>query len=158
MRYAALLASLLALASACGGPAASADRLGQLTCPPQACGPPLGMPSWICPDGGTGGPTGRCLALPRGGCGWEVAWCDGALCGGVAGLACPPGQVCVDDPRDGCAPPAGADCAGVCVIPISCGGIAGFPCPAGRTCVDDPRDDCAPPTGADCGGLCAPAG
>ena len=133
----------------CGGLCAPAE------CAPEACGPPLGMPNWLCPDGTVGGPTGRCLPRPEGGCGWEVLWCDGAPCGGLAGLQCPAGQVCVDDPRDACSP--AVDCASVCVKPVFCGGIAGIPCPDGQTCVDDPRDDCAPPNGADCGGLCAPA-
>ncbi len=145
-----------ALAAGCGGSPSPGDALGQgLGCPPQACGPILGMPNWKCPDGGIGGPTGRCLPLPQGGCGWEVRWCEGAPCGG--GPACPDGQVCVDDPRAVCDPATGAGCPGVCVVPVFCGGIAAIPCPAGRTCVDDPRDGCAPSNGADCGGLCAPA-
>lgn len=44
------------------------------------------------------------------------------FCGGIAGFACPDGQVCVDDPRDGCDPSIGADCGGVCrKIPGSSG-------------------------------------
>jgi hypothetical protein len=41
------------------------------------------------------------------------------MCGGFAGLKCPqPGQVCVDDPRDGCDPKDGGnDCGGLCVWP-----------------------------------------
>ncbi|MGB0128831.1 MAG: Kazal-type serine protease inhibitor family protein [Rhodocyclaceae bacterium] len=36
-------------------------------------------------------------------------------CGGIAGLKCPEGQVCVDDPGDTCDPKqGGADCAGLC--------------------------------------------
>jgi hypothetical protein len=154
----ALATFLVALAASCAEPASLGDGLGQgFSCPPQACGPVLGMPNWTCPDGSPGGPTGRCLPLPQGGCGWEVRWCDGAACAGIAGLGCPTGQVCVDDPRDACEWGLGADCAGVCVTPRFCGGIAAIPCPGGQTCVDDPRDDCTPPTGADCGGLCAPA-
>jgi hypothetical protein len=146
------LASLLAaLLAGCGGPAATSA--GLVSCPPEACGPPLGMPNVLCPDGSIGGPTGRCLLQPQGGCGWEVRWCDGARCGGPDGLGCPPGQVCVEDPRAAC-PAVG--CASVCVNPVFCGGLAGIPCPDGRLCVDDPRDDCAPPSGADCSGLCAP--
>jgi hypothetical protein len=41
---------------------------------PDACGPALGMPSWICPDGSTGGSTGRCIQKD-GTCGWEVRDC-----------------------------------------------------------------------------------
>lgn len=36
-------------------------------------------------------------------------------CGGIAGLKCPDGQVCADDPADNCDPAkGGADCAGIC--------------------------------------------
>ncbi len=36
-------------------------------------------------------------------------------CGGFAGLACPEGYSCVDDPRDDCNQRAGdADCSGIC--------------------------------------------
>jgi len=81
------------------------------------------------------------------------------FCGGIAGIACPEGQVCVDNPNDGCDPQSGgADCGGLCVDepPTAfCGGIAGIPCPTGQTCVDDPSDDCDPQSGgADCGGTC----
>ena len=37
-------------------------------------------------------------------------------CGGFAGLRCPAGFQCVDDPRDDCSPcNGGADCGGICV-------------------------------------------
>lgn len=37
-------------------------------------------------------------------------------CGGIAGIQCSGGQVCVDDPRDTCDPShGGADCSGICV-------------------------------------------
>ncbi|MEZ4252598.1 MAG: hypothetical protein R3B99_30680 [Polyangiales bacterium] len=36
-------------------------------------------------------------------------------CGGFAGLLCPDGYACVDDPRDDCDPDrGGADCMGIC--------------------------------------------
>lgn len=36
-------------------------------------------------------------------------------CGGFAGIQCPAGKVCVDDPTDSCDPDnGGADCGGVC--------------------------------------------
>lgn len=39
----------------------------------------------------------------------------GAACGGIAGLPCPQGCVCVDDPHDDCNPKrGGADCIGIC--------------------------------------------
>lgn len=38
-------------------------------------------------------------------------------CGGIAGLPCPSGLTCVDDPSDHCDPNAGgADCSGICVM------------------------------------------
>lgn len=55
-----------------------------------------------------------CLA--GGGC---VARAEGPRnpeCGGIAGLQCPQGYSCVDDPQDTCDPAdGGADCGGVCV-------------------------------------------
>ncbi len=45
------------------------------TCGPNDCGPALGMPNYVCPDGKTiAGPTGKCL-LQNGKCGWEVVSC-----------------------------------------------------------------------------------
>jgi hypothetical protein len=42
---------------------------------PNACGPALGMPNHLCPDGVTvAGPTGNCLQ-GAGGCYWEVISC-----------------------------------------------------------------------------------
>jgi hypothetical protein len=48
---------------------------GALTCQSSECGPALGLPNTVCADGSTGGPTGRCLRLDTGGCGWEVRDC-----------------------------------------------------------------------------------
>jgi hypothetical protein len=40
---------------------------------------------------------------------------QGQFCGGIAGVTCPEGYVCVDVPGDGCNPHhGGADCAGYC--------------------------------------------
>jgi hypothetical protein len=40
----------------------------------------------------------------------------GQFCGGIAGLPCPEGLICVDDPKDSCDPDqGGADCGGICV-------------------------------------------
>lgn len=37
-------------------------------------------------------------------------------CGGIAGIACPSGYTCVDDPTDSCDPAkGGADCGGICL-------------------------------------------
>lgn len=39
----------------------------------------------------------------------------GQLCGGIAGIQCPSGFSCVDDPSDSCDPlSGGADCGGIC--------------------------------------------
>jgi hypothetical protein len=39
----------------------------------------------------------------------------GQFCGGIAGIPCPEGFVCVDDPRDDCNPKTGGrDCGGIC--------------------------------------------
>ena len=50
----------------------------------------------------------------------------GEFCGGFAGIQCPDGLVCVDDPNDGCDPKkGGADCGGICKKPHGrkgCGG------------------------------------
>ncbi len=98
-------------------------------------------------------------------------------CGGIAGLQCPTGEQCVDNPRDNCDPTnGGADCGGVCVAtpttgghdagtdagtsqpdagnpPMSCGGHRPNPpmCPSGYKCVDDPNT-CS--MAVDCPGIC----
>ena len=39
----------------------------------------------------------------------------GATCGGITGIPCPEGCICVDDPGDDCNPKrGGADCSGTC--------------------------------------------
>ncbi len=39
----------------------------------------------------------------------------GRRCGGFAGIPCPAGLICIDDPRDDCDPKrGGADCIGIC--------------------------------------------
>jgi hypothetical protein len=85
------------------------------------------------------------------------------FCGGIAGIPCPDGQACIDDPSDDCDPKhGGADCGGICVDdskPTFCGGFGGIACPKGQACIDDPSDDCDPKHGgADCGGICVAAG
>lgn len=41
--------------------------------------------------------------------------CAPRMCGGIAGLPCPAGMNCVDDPNDSCDPAQGGmDCSGIC--------------------------------------------
>jgi hypothetical protein len=65
-----------------------------------------------------------CIDDPwRGGCGQAcdmpgicVNLEEAKFCGGYAGLGCPEGKRCVDDPRDGCDPRGrGRDCGGKCI-------------------------------------------
>jgi hypothetical protein len=57
-------------------------RDARATCPVEKCGPQLGMPNTLCPDGKTvAGPSERCLANADGTCGWEVVSCpDPSIC------------------------------------------------------------------------------
>ncbi len=120
----------------------------QEVCEPDACEPVLC--ELFCEHG---------FATDDEGC--EVCECNPPpppFCGGFAGLPCPDGLECVDDPDDDCDPMnGGADCGGICLPPAPqfCGGIAALPCPEGLECVDDPDDGCDPMNGgADCGGIC----
>jgi len=66
-------------------------------------------------------------------------------CGGLMGLPCPEGYVCLDDSSDSCDPATGgADCIGVCVAQLD------DPCIA-MTCLQGTI--CCPL----CGGVCLPA-
>lgn len=66
-----------------------------------------------------------------------------AECGGVAGVPCDEGAICVTRDRH-------PDAMGVCVdLPEACGGIAGIQCPGDQICVV--RDDMP-----DAMGVCAP--
>lgn len=76
------------------------------------------------------------------------------VCGGVLGLSCPSGQLCIDDPADKCDPAAGGrDCVGTCVVPTGslCGGFVAAQCPAAQRCIADPLQ---PPQGADFANIC----
>lgn len=63
-----------------------------------------------------------------------------AFCGGIAGIQCPDGQTCIDNPDDGCDPAnGGADCGGICVDepdPNSCEGSCGGQAAGGCWCDD----------------------
>jgi hypothetical protein len=46
---------------------------------------------------------------------------DNQFCGGIAGIQCPAGLKCVDNPADSCDPASGgADCGGICVPSTGC--------------------------------------
>jgi len=75
------------------GGASHAGAPNSNECDSAACGPQLGLPNWICADGGIGGPTGRCIRQPEGSCGWEIDNCPRAAVGGAgAGGASQGGQ------------------------------------------------------------------
>jgi hypothetical protein len=122
--------------------------LGQ-GCTQEIC-PPTGEPC----GGNRCGPGEYCcnpscgVCAPLGGSCATVV-CDpepGEMCGGIAGIPCPDGFVCVDDPRDDCDPAAGgADCPGICV-PSGENPCAAILCRAGTTCCSH------------CGGICIPPG
>ena len=123
--------------------------------------PALGIMCSVCPDGTAACPSSTCV---NGQCTAVVPVCpQPKTCGGIAGLPCPDGYECVDDPGDDCDPNnGGADCIGSCVPappkPESCGGFTGQVCADGFECVDDPSDSCDPANGgADCPGICQPA-
>jgi hypothetical protein len=102
--------------------AGSSNRGGTataLTCPSAECGPALGIASTTCADGSMGGPTGRCLRLETGGCGWEVRNCPPAGAGGAAaaGGASASGGAAAAGAGDG-----GAAGAGGALLTDQCGG------------------------------------
>jgi hypothetical protein len=88
----------------------------------------------------------------------------GGFCGGFAGIPCPDGQVCVDDPNDDCDPQnGGADCGGICELepeecpPVLCElfcpfGMAVDPETGCETCACNEEPPPSPCT--DAGGVC----
>jgi len=87
-------------------PATTAAGPNAPTCDASKCGPALGLPNKICPDGSTAGPTNRCLLNADGSCGWEVRDC----------------------------PPDPTACYGVCVPNITAGCRVDTDCPSGQMC------------------------
>lgn len=84
-------------------------------CDEAACGPRMGMPNQLCPDGRTmSGPTGRCVVRPDGACGWEV-------------LACP-------DTAGAVLPGATGSIEGEPLVGAVCGTRGSAPCPADQLC------------------------
>ena len=60
-----------------------------VTCEKSECGPELGMPNYLCPDGKTtAGPTGECLRKKNGECVWEILSCP------ANNTTCPAGCTC----------------------------------------------------------------
>lgn len=56
-----------------------------------------------------------CVAARAGVSVSKTGECSPKMCGGIAGILCPQGMKCVDDPNDGCDPAhGGADCSGIC--------------------------------------------
>ena len=144
------------------------------TCDVQKCGPQLGIANYLCADGSTAGPTGRCLLNADGSCGWEILSCP-SDCFGVcvpniqtgckANSDCPTGQECsVTCAGWGCSGGATTGsgsgsggtgggttdpATGTSVPPSTCA------CPAGDpTCVCDSFGNCK---GQSCEGQCVPA-
>ncbi len=79
----------------------------------------------------------------------------GQFCGGIAGIACPAGQQCIDNPNDSCDPNnGGADCGGICVPEPPAPSCDGVRCSSGNSCricrtLNGPAPVCLP-TGAVC--------
>lgn len=82
--------------------------------------------------------------------------CPGTFCGGIAGIPCPDGFTCIDDPRDDCDPKrGGADCGGICVRKGGepCGRTR---CGRGEYCCNPSCGVCAPEGGACAAIVCEP--
>jgi hypothetical protein len=138
----------------CAFPEGQCDTRGSCTPRPQAC-TFIYQPVCGC-DGQTYG--NACAAA---GSGVSVDYrgecvADGPFCGGIAGIPCPDGGTCIDDPGDDCDPRnGGADCGGVCVCKgtPSCAAVL---CPTGTQCVEKGCSVSCEPIDDGCGGC--PAG
>jgi hypothetical protein len=58
--------------------------IGEEGCAVEECGVEPGLPTWICPDGSQGGPSGQCVRNAGGTCEWEINYCpqtcDESMC------------------------------------------------------------------------------
>jgi hypothetical protein len=80
---------------------------------------------------GVGGGRGRAQTTVG-----AIDW-TGRFCGGIAGIPCPSGYACVDDPGDACDPTGGgADCGGVCQPSGDASVCAAVSCLEGSVCCD----------------------
>ncbi|WP_158305919.1 collagen binding domain-containing protein [Anaeromyxobacter sp. Fw109-5] len=76
-------------------------------CTPDACGPAMGAPNYLCTDGTIGGP-GPCKRGEGGDCGWSyrscptVTLCAGCVLLGYSATACEPPQAGVSGPSGQC--------------------------------------------------------
>jgi hypothetical protein len=68
-------APAVAPAGAEGGSDGAPQPQAAAPCEVSECGRPMMMPSRLCADGSTGGPTGECVRKADGRCGWEVRAC-----------------------------------------------------------------------------------
>jgi hypothetical protein len=121
-----------------GGRCALRDR--RAACAPESCGPQLGRPNTLCPDGTTvAGPNGRCLTDATGTCGWEIVQCpDPSVCGSSP---CTDGlEWCTLTGR--CAHPACLSCCQfgtACERAEDCGGSVCATCPSGAPACSPPE-------------------
>jgi hypothetical protein len=109
-RLAPLAMAALAFVVGCKEPSVPSEG-GAEPCEPAACGPQMGMPNHLCPDGKTLAGPGACKRNADGACGWEIVECPaggttsggpetgGAVCGSRGSAPCPDSQFC-DFPAD----------------------------------------------------------